>query len=73
MTSLNLAIRKILWATLAVISALLFYHYHEMMVIYAQYWPEWKETLFFVESWANVWRIVLIVSLIQMLREGKQG
>ncbi len=69
MTSLNLTIRKILWAGLAVISALLFYHYFSTAYVYTQYWPDWKETLFFTESWANVWLIVLIVSFIQLLRE----
>jgi len=73
MISLNLAIRKALWAGLAIISTLFFYHYYNTMNIYARLWPQYKETLFFTESWANIWLIVLIVSLIQMLREGRNG
>jgi hypothetical protein len=69
MTSLNLTIRKILWAALAALAFLFWKHYLTTGLVYAQYWPDWKETMFFCESWANVWLIVLFVSLIMLLRE----
>ena len=69
MISLNLILRKGLWAILTAISLLFFNHYYEKAHLYANYWPAFRETVFFCETWANISLIIMIVSLIMLLRE----
>jgi len=69
MTSLNLTLRKAFWGALAVNSAILFFHYAETAIYYTKIYPKMAHALYFTESWMNVWLIVLILSLINLLRE----
>jgi len=69
MTSLNLIIRKILWGALAVISAITFFKFAEYHPIAYKNYNLNPHALYYTECMMFFWLLMLILSLIQMLRE----
>ena len=69
MTSLNLILRKALWAALAVISAIIFFEFAKYHPIaYKNYYLN-PHALYYTECMMFFWLIMLILSLINLLRE----